>query len=93
MIVSYTMIGKEFPHFPDDIRREVGAAVIHGEDDAADLQLGEERGADAVQVWVNCPMPSSARYSHCTGMSTPSLAAIRPFTVSRLKDGGQSMRM
>ena len=42
-------------------------------------------------VWVSCPNPSSARYSHCTGTTTPSIAAINPFTVNKPSEGGQSI--
>ena len=36
--------------------------------------------------------PSSAKYSHCIGMITP-CAQHRPLIVSRLSEGGQSIRM
>ena len=37
-------------------------------------------------------IPSSAKYSHCTGMITES-AAVSEFTVMRPSDGLQSMRI
>ena len=43
-------------------------------------------------VLSNCVMPSSAKYSHCTGMMTES-AAVSAFTVVSPSEGEQSMRM
>ena len=43
-------------------------------------------------VLSNLLMPSSAKYSHCTGMITES-AAVRQLTVMSPNDGEQSMRI
>ncbi len=45
-----------------------------------------------LMVFSSFEMPSSAKYSHCTGMMTES-AAVRAFTVMRPSDGEQSMSM
>ena len=43
-------------------------------------------------VFISCIIPSSAKYSHCTGISTES-AAARAFVVSIPSEGGQSINM
>jgi len=41
-------------------------------------------------VFNNLPKPSSAKYSHCTGIITES-AAVKEFTVINPSEGEQSM--
>ena len=43
-------------------------------------------------VLTKSDRPSSAKYSHCMGITTP-WAAHRPLSVSIDSEGGQSMRM
>ena len=43
-------------------------------------------------VFSNCPNPSSAKYSHCTGIKTE-LDAVNAFKVINPNDGGQSIIM
>ena len=43
-------------------------------------------------VLISALRPSSAKYSHCIGTSTPS-AAASALSVSSDSDGGQSIRM
>ena len=43
-------------------------------------------------VFNNCPNPSSAKYSHCTGINTLS-DAVNAFNVTNPKDGGQSINI
>ena len=45
-----------------------------------------------LMVLTRSDRPSSAKYSHCIGTITP-CAQHRPFSVNRLSDGGQSIRM
>ena len=43
-------------------------------------------------VFNSCPKPSSAKYSHCTGINTLS-EAVKAFNVIKPNDGGQSIKM
>ena len=45
-----------------------------------------------LMVFSNFDMPSSAKYSHCTGIITES-AAVSELTVMRPSDGEQSISM
>jgi hypothetical protein len=60
---------------------EVVAHVEHGAHDAFDLELRIEPALRASMVSVQRGRPSSAKYSHCIGTSTPS-AAVSAFSVS-----------
>ena len=52
---------------------------------------GNNAARTRCSVWVSWLNPSRARYSHCTGISTPSWAATNPFRVSSPSEGGQSI--
>ena len=43
-------------------------------------------------VFNNCPNPSSAKYSHCTGINTL-FEAVNEFNVINPNDGGQSIKI
>ena len=43
-----------------------------------------------LMVFNNCPNPSNAYYSHCTGINTLS-EAVKAFKVTKPKEGGQSI--
>ena len=43
-------------------------------------------------ILIDCPNPSSAKYSHCTGINTLS-DAVNAFNVINPNDGGQSINM
>ena len=59
--------------------------------DAYGVYASLEKQITSSTVFISSDTPSSAKYSHWMGMSTAS-AAARALTVSRPRDGGQSMK-
>ena len=82
-----------FPEMPadllEDLAGEVRAFVPHRRDDPRDLEVGLRLSLTRSIVARSSETPSSAKYSHWMGTTTPS-AAVSALTVRRPSEGGQS---
>ncbi len=66
--------------------------VIHGQQESLDFECGFSLDLMILMVFSNLLMPSSAKYSACTGMITES-AAVSALIVINPNDGEQSIRI
>ena len=68
------------------------ARIVHGQQESFDFECGVQLGLDDFDGVQSLLMPSSAKYSACTGMMTES-AAVSALIVISPNDGEQSIKI